>query len=279
MSRTGLVGRILLTNLPPPSAMTLHPTATTGFSKAAQAYSRGRPDYPAETGGWLTDGVGIGPGTRVIDLGAGTGKFTTRLVDSGATVLAVEPVRPMLAELVRTAPGAIPVIGSATDIPLADASVDVVVCAQAFHWFATTAALDEIHRVLRPDGRLALIWNLRDTSVPWAARINDIVNRHEGDAPRFYRGDWRAVFPHPGFGPLEESQFANAHTGPADDVIIGRALSTSFISALPEAQRAAVEADLRQLINGDPALANRAEVSVPYRTHAFVARKREASGG
>ena len=78
--------------------------------------------------------------------------------------------------------------GTATAIPLADQSVDAVVCAQAFHWFAAAEALREIHRVLRPGGTLGLVWNMRDARVPWVARLDAIVNRHEGDTPRYYTG-------------------------------------------------------------------------------------------
>lgn len=70
-----------------------------------------------------------------------------------------------------------------------------MVCAQAFHWFATPAALDEILRVLKPGGRLGLVWNLRDASVPRVASLDAIVNRVEGDTPRYYTGAWRHVFP------------------------------------------------------------------------------------
>lgn len=252
---------------------TIHPVAESGFSGAAQAYTKGRPDYPPEIQTWLTETVGLGPGVRVVDLGAGTGKFTKWLLDTGATTLAIEPVRPMLAELALALPQAFPIDGSATAIPLADASVDAVVCAQAFHWFASTAALDQIHRVLRPDGHLALVWNLRDLSVPWSARINDLVNRFEGDAPRFHKGDWRQPFPHPGFDALDERQFTNTHVGSPEDVIIQRALSTSFISRLPADERAGVEAELRQLIADEPALAGQDRVAVPYRTFAFCARR------
>jgi SAM-dependent methyltransferase len=255
-----------------PPRPTVHPTAATGFQAAADAYVRGRPDYPAAVDGWLRDMLGLGPGARVVDLGAGTGKFTPRLVATGATVLAVEPVDAMRAKLAAL-PGVTALAGTADALPLPDASVDVVVCAQAFHWFATSAALAGIHRVLKPGGRLGLIWNTRDARVDWVARLDALVNRHEGGVPRHHTGAWRAAFPFPGFGPLHAAHFAHGHTGAPEDVILNRVRSTSFIAALPDAAREELEARLRALIDAEPALRGRDVITVPYETAAYVTVK------
>jgi SAM-dependent methyltransferase len=257
----------------------IHHAAASGYAAGADAYVKGRPDYPPALREWLRDDVGLGPGTTVVDLGAGTGKFTRLLVASGASVIAVEPVAEMLDRLRAANPHAQAIEGSATAIPLPDESVSAVVCAQAFHWFANAAALKEICRVLVPGGRLALVWNLRDAEIPWVARMDAIVDRHEGDVPRFYKGTWRAAFPYPGLSDLEERQFTHAHTGPADDVIVRRVLSTSFISALPAGERLTVERQLRELVATEPDLRHDI-VSVPYRTFAFRCSKRaQAAAG
>jgi SAM-dependent methyltransferase len=159
--------------------------------------------------------------------------------------------------------------GSATAIPLADASVDVIVCAQAFHWFATAEALAEMHRVLKPGGILGLIWNTKDDSVPWVKAAFDAIEPYEGDVPRFHNGAWRRVFPATGFGPLHEQRFAHEHRGTPETVIVDRLLSVSFISALPTAERDEVAAQLHRLIATDPALAGKAEIALPYTTFAF----------
>ncbi|MCC7697464.1 class I SAM-dependent methyltransferase [Janthinobacterium sp. EB271-G4-7A] len=256
----------------------IHHAAAGGYATAAASYVKGRPDYPPEVSAWLKDSLGLGPGTTVLDLGAGTGKFTPRLLDLGATVIAVEPVPAMLATLSATLPQVQALAGTATSIPLPDASVDAVVCAQAFHWFATPAALDEILRVLKPGGRLGLVWNLRDASVPWVASLDAIVNRVEGDTPRYYTGAWRHVFPHAGLTHLQETQFSQEHTGTAEDVLFNRVRSTSFIAALPPQERQRIDDEIRQMIASEPALRGRDSISVPYRTAAFVAQKAASAG-
>lgn len=251
----------------------IHHAAADGYASGADTYVKGRPDYPPAVSAWLRDTLGLGPGKTVLDLGAGTGKFTPRLVDTGATVIAVEPVPAMLAKLSAALPQVRALAGTATAIPLPDASVDAVVCAQAFHWFATPEALDEILRVLKPGGKLGLVWNLRDASVPWVARLDAIVNEAEGDTPRYYTGAWRRVFPHAGLTPLQETQFSQEHTGTPEDVLFNRVRSTSFIAALPPQARQGIDDAIRALIASEPALRGRERIGVPYRTAAFAAQK------
>jgi SAM-dependent methyltransferase len=249
--------------------LSVHATAQSGFDTDAARYARGRPDYPAEVSDWLRDSLELEPGKTVIDLGAGTGKFTRRLLATGARVIAVEPVAGMRAKLSADLPEVEVLEGSATSIPLTDESVDAIVCAQAFHWFATSEALAEMHRVLKPGGILGLIWNTKDDTVPWVRAAFDVIEPYEGDVPRFHTGAWRTVFPVQGFGPLHEERFRNEHVGMPETVIVDRLLSVSFISSLPDTEREAVAARLRHLIATDPALAGKDQMAVPYTTFAF----------
>src|SRR5215472_10267221 len=118
----------------------IHHSAAGGYAVTA-AYVKGRPDYPPEVDDWLRGDLALGKGKIALDLGAGTGKFLPHLRRTDATVVAVEPVRAMLAQLVDLHAGIEAKQGSAEHIPLADASVDAVVCAQSFHWFANANAL------------------------------------------------------------------------------------------------------------------------------------------
>lgn len=247
----------------------VHDSAARGFAAQADAYARGRPEYPDAIVGWLSSALGLGPGRRVVDLGAGTGKFTRRLLETGADVVAVEPVAAMRERLAERVPGVPALDGTAQSMPLPDASTDAVVCAQAFHWFATRDALVEIRRVLRPGGVLGLVWNERDESVDWVEALTHIVTPYEGDTPRFRKGTWRAPFDGTLFGMPEETVLAHAHVGGAQEVIVDRFLSVSFIAALPDPERAAVERQLRALVDSHPALRGRETIAFPYRTRAF----------
>jgi SAM-dependent methyltransferase len=247
----------------------IHAAAAGGFGAQAAAYVAGRPDYPAAVSEWLAGEIGLGPGRRVLDLGAGTGKFLPALRATGAEVVAVEPVAAMRAQLARANPDVTPLPGTAEAIPVAAGTLDAVVCAQSFHWFASGAALAEIARVLRPGGRLGLIWNVRDETVPWVAALSAITDPHEGGAPRYRTGAWRAPFPSPEFGPLAERRFSHVHRGPPEAVIVDRTLSVSFIAALPEAERARIAGAVRALIAATPELAGRETVEFPYETAAF----------
>ena len=135
-------------------------TRAASFGAVAAAYDRARPAYPREAVAWL---VGDAP-RRVLDLAAGTGKLTRQLAAAGHDVVAVELAEEMLAHLRAGVPAAEALVGTAEAIPLADASVDAVTVAQAFHWFDPPLALREIALVLRPGGALVLGLNTRDES-------------------------------------------------------------------------------------------------------------------
>ena len=257
----------------------IHAAARLGFSREAKTYARGRPEYPAAMLPWLTEDLGVAPGKVVVDLGAGTGKFTKLLVETGAHVIAVEPVAAMRAQLASILPGVRQLPGTAEAIPLAGASADALVCAQAFHWFATEVALAEIRRVLRPGGRLGIISNVRDESVDWVATITEIITPYEGDVPRFSKGAWRHAFSGQYFTDLEQSSFTYQHVGTAQEVILDRFLSVSFIAALPPREKANVANQLRALIASHPALRGRDAIAFPYKTMAYRCTRREHGAG
>jgi SAM-dependent methyltransferase len=252
---------------------TVHRAAAAGYATSADTYAAGRPDYPAEVGPWLHDTLGLGPGRTALEVGAGTGKFLPRLIETGARVMALEPVDAMRTLLAVRYPQVVAIAGTAQAIPLGDASVDALVCAQSFHWFADRAALDEMRRVLRPGGTLGLIWNVRDERVPWMAALEALVEPYAGDAPRYRSGAWRKLFPADGFAALPERRVPYAHIGDPERVIVDRTLSVSFIAALPPAERAKIAAKVRALIAATPELAGRDAISFPYETRMFAWRR------
>jgi len=251
----------------------VHTSAQQGFSTQAVTYAQGRPDYPRQLTGWLAETLRIDAQSSVIDLGAGTGKFTRLLSTLAPTLTAVEPVAAMGAQLTKLLPDVRLVNGTAESIPLPSASADAVVCAQAFHWFSTEAALAEIHRVLKPQGRLGLVWNVRDESVDWVAAITDIITPYEGNTPRFHTGRWREAFTGEYFSEPEVTCFPYSHVGSPQEVIMDRFLSVSFIAALPEASKAVVTAQLQALIDTHPSLKGRDTVAFPYQTQAYVCHR------
>lgn len=251
----------------------VHRAAATGFADGADIYAASRPAYPTEALDWLRDRMEIGPDSRVVEVGAGTGLFTRLLLDTGAAVVATDPVPEMLAHLASTLPGAGTAVATAEALPIADDSVDALVCATAFHWFATPQALAEFRRVLKPGGTLGLIWNVRDNDVPWVRRLSEVTDRYQDDAPRQKSQAWRGVFPAPGFTPLHETAMRYDHVGAPEDVIIGRTLSTSFIAALSDDRRAALVDEVRAMIAATPDLAGKNEVRFPYVTRAYDCRR------
>ena len=251
----------------------VHTSAQQGFSTQAVTYAQGRPNYPRQLTGWLADVLRIDGQSTVIDLGAGTGKFTRLLNALAPSLIAVEPVQAMAAQLAKLLPDVRLVNGTAESIPLASACADALVCAQSFHWFSTQAALAEIHRVLKPNGRLGLVWNVRDESVDWVAAITAIITPYEGDTPRFHSGKWREAFTGEYFSAPEMTCFPYNHVGSPQEVIMDRVLSVSFIAALPAAEKAQVTAQLRNLIDTHPALKGHDTVAFPYQTQAYVCHR------
>jgi SAM-dependent methyltransferase len=185
------------------------------FGGVADAYERARPGYPDDAVRWL---AGDEP-CDVVDLGAGTGKLTRSLVALGHRVTAVEPLEEMLAELRHAVPCATAVRGSAESIQLAGGSADVVTCAQAFHWFDHGVALAEMARVLRPGGRIALVWNTRDDSQGWVAELTDTVIGRSEFRERGVVASTASIDGSGLFGPVERASFSHVQVLGRPDLV------------------------------------------------------------
>jgi len=199
------------------------------FGGVADAYDRGRPTYPRDAAVWLT---GEQP-TTVLELGAGTGKLTRQLVGLGHDVHATDPDEAMLAVLRRDLPDVRATVGGAEEIAAPDASYDVVVSAQAFHWFDLDRALPEIARVLKPGGRLALVWNERDERIPWVRKLGRIIGTQEHDTD-----PTGPVSTCGHFGFVEDATFKHWQ-GVDRASILDLVLSRSHVAVLDEEGRAA----------------------------------------
>jgi SAM-dependent methyltransferase len=180
----------------------------------------------------------------------------------------------MRRKLAENAPHAIVIEGTAEAIPLETGSLNAVVVATAFHWFDGVRALAEIHRVLKPGGHLGLVWNARDESVDWVAQLTQLIDPHQGEAPRYRAGLWRAAFEgSTQFTPFRVKQFHHVHRGPPQ-MVVDRVGSISFVAALPAPAREQVLAQVRHLLATHPATRGLAEIDFPYRTDTFVCSRK-----
>lgn len=258
--------------------MPVHHVAESGFDREAVSYERARPTYPPDCVAWLVENLGIGPGRSVLDLAAGTGKLTRLLEPFSARLVAAEPVAGMQAMLRATSP-LVPLVASTAELlPLADASVDAITVAQAFHWFDAPVALAEAARVLRPGGRLGLVWNARDRTAPHVDALWSIMDRVEKRAPWRRHEEWRdsAFTETPFFEPLHEATFHHEQLMSVDEVV-DRFRSVSHVAVLPDADRTAVLDEVRALIATHPDTAGREEISIPYRVDAYWCERRPAA--
>ncbi len=236
-----------------------HSTHALSFAGVADAYERARPSYPEDATTWLT---GTDP-ARVVELGAGTGKLTSGLIGAGHRVVATDPLEPMLQHLSRSAPGAVPAIGRAEQIPVRSRWADVVVCAQAYHWFDLGRALPEIARVLKPHGRIALVWNLRDERIPWVKRLGRLIGTQEQNTD-----PTQDLLSSHLFGFVESAQFR--FWQPLDrDRLRDLVLSRSNIAVMEAAERDAVMAQVDALY--DEYGRGHDGMLLPYVTHCFKA--------
>ncbi len=245
--------------------MSVHETARRGFASAADLYEESRPSYPQAAVDWLADQLELRPRATVVDLAAGTGKLTRLLIPTGATVIGVEPVDDMRGALRRTAPAADARPGTAERTGLPDRSADAVTVAQAFHWFDAPAALAEIHRILRPAGRLALVWNIRDLDDPTQRAVDDLFTPYRGDTPSHRSGRWREALEATDlFESAETVHFPNVQALDAD-TLVHRVASTSFIADLPDPERRSVLHRARAIADDLPA-----HFPFPYTTEIEV---------
>lgn len=228
-------------------------------------YHKVRPGYPGESLQWLTHNS-AGRIRDVLDVGAGTGKYTQLLAQQDWRLTAVDPSADMLAQLRGQLPQVTVQVGTAEQLPLADGSFDLAVVAQAWHWCDPVAASADIARVLRPGGSLGLIWNQLDVELPWVHRLARIM--HAGDVHKA------------GFRPALGAEFAPARVHRSHwtqeltpEGIMELAQSRSYYLRAGTAVRAKVMANLQWYLHehlGHPA---GRELQLPYVTQTWHSSK------
>lgn len=235
------------------------------FGAVAGTYEAGRPGYPAVAGRWV-----VPPGAqRVVDVGAGTGKFTRTLLTLAAEVVAVEPDPAMRVVLSQQVQGIRVLDGSGESIPLPDGAADAVTFAQAWHWVDPERGSQEAARVLRPGGSLGLVWNLRDETVPWVARLSAIL---DGPADHMSAATRPTVGEPFDAGAMEhrELHWVNEQTR---DEFFAMIESRSYVITMRDTDRQSLLRDVARLLETDVPRTSGGRIPVPYTTRLYrVAR-------
>ena len=233
----------------------LHPLAA-NFDSVADAYEDGRPAHPPAVIGALAAELGLGPGSRVLDLAAGTGKLTRALHGAGLDVIAVEPQQQLRAALAGHIGAERVLEGLAESIPLDDGSVDAVTVADAFHWFDQPAAMAEIRRVLRGGGSggLALIFVGQDwRGAEWGEALGELIAELRSEHHPFFDGPpWQQVVAaQPGWGPLREIDVV-APAPASREQLLDYVTSFSYVAGMEAAERAGVLERVAEVIDSGP---------------------------
>lgn len=250
----------------------IHEYAAKGFNVSSEAYEKGRPGYPLEAIDFLISELKIGKNSCIADLAAGTGKLTKVLKKTAAKIIAIEPVEGMRRKFSALLPEIEIINGTAERIPLGSESLDAVFVAQAFHWFDGTAALNEIHRILKPGGKIGLIWNARDENTPWVLDLTKMIDPYERGAPRYKSGNWLRAFEKTSlFSKLSYNHFQYVQKGDVD-MMVDRVGSISFIASLNDEEKKPLLEKVRKLV--EPHIhPETAMIELPYRTDVFICSK------
>ncbi|KAI7851576.1 S-adenosyl-L-methionine-dependent methyltransferase [Circinella umbellata] len=237
----------------------IHPTAANGFSQA-DAYAKLRPTYPQAVLDHLESLLVNNNSYKdipMVDLAAGTGLGTKLLVEQGhyTNISAIEPVDDMREKLISLFPQVQTFKGTSWNIPLASESQQVVFIFQAFHWFADIKSLEEIHRILKPEGYLVLVWNLESKErSQWVRKLRDLYEQYEGDAPQYRQKKWKTIFKEPKVNqlfdlPLKSKQTTNDMYCTKETVITRIMKTRSHIKMLSQKEQNEIEEQIKSILD------------------------------
>jgi ubiquinone/menaquinone biosynthesis C-methylase UbiE len=243
-----------------------------GYDKVAKDYDKGRRDYPKEAISILVSVLDLQPKVKVLDLAAGTGKLTKALQSLDLDLCAVEPVAEMRAIFTHHFPN-IPILqGIAEAIPLPTASVDVVVVGTAFHWFEGDKALAEIARVLKPRGKLGLIWNVHASEISWVRDVWQVLEKYEKSITHNAM-QWRSAFERTKyFGPLGHQTHSYSFLGGSQDVL-NRLFSAKLMGKLTHEKREKIVQEILAVLADHPSTKDKTTFEIPYRVELYWCQK------
>jgi SAM-dependent methyltransferase len=248
------------------------------FTGLADMYARCRPTYPAAAVDLIVSRCGLGTQSLLVDVGCGTGISSRLFAERGVPVVGLEPNADMRhkAEAQSPRPGASPPRyreGRAEATGFPGGTADMVVAAQAFHWFDADASLREFHRILKPTGWVALLWNEPDLSDLFTTDYVQVIYAVPGatavEVPRGRAGE--PLMTHPLFQQAELLTFANEQALD-EEGLLGRVFSASYAPRQPAPAEALAQA-LRQLFAH---YQQRGRVVMRYVTSLYLARARLA---
>lgn len=238
----------------------------------SESYEKSRPEYSRYSIDLIAKSFSLNLNTKILELGAGTGKFTSTLVNEGLLPVVTDWCPRMLSVLHDKYPHLKTVVADACNIPLKAATFDVVMVAQAFHWFATTDALKEIKRVLKPGAYLVLVFQERVENSEWIKEFHKILYSYPYDVrARFELGAWKKAFTEQNyFDCLKHESFAYNQNIAKED-LLHRALGMSFLTALPNVKRESAIQRIKMLCDTHIELKEKKIVEFSYKTHVYWA--------
>lgn len=243
------------------------------FDSCSEVYENSRPSYPDKVANFLKEKLEFNESSKLLELAAGTGKFTDLLVQHNLHPTVTEWLPNMLNILKCKHPNLCSVIAKAENIPFRDSLFDGVLTAQAFHWFANDTALRDIARVLKTNGYLAIIFQERDNQTAWVHEYHKIIFSYpHAEVVKFELGAWKKVFEGQNyFSTLKHQRFTYLQHFFKEN-LVQRALGMSFIEALPEIKKKEAAQRIQNLCTTHPQVKNRDIIGFPYITHVYWAK-------
>lgn len=260
--------------------MSVNATSLASFNANHELYDKARPSFQPEAVTWLKKTSGLKKGAKVVELAVGTGKFTKAIVDAGYELVAVEPSRGMLKSFSKNFPDVPAKIGSSYETGVDSEWADVVIIAQAYHWFADHKSLKELHRILKPGGKLVLIWNIEliedlDDS-HWQKVTTEKVWSYDVDVPQYRHDKWQRSFDNQSWfkTPFEEKILPYQLSYSADK-IWHYWESRSYITALGSDEKAKIKTFLDGVVTNAPISERNSsgELVAERGTHVVVAER------